>query len=47
MIISIASGKSETGKTTVIASLAVLAKSKVMVDCDVDAGGIREIQCRN
>ena len=47
MIISIASGKGGTGKTTVVASLAALAKSKVMVDCDVDARGTRETRCRN
>jgi len=34
------SGKGGTGKTTVVASLAVLAKSKVMVDCDVDAADL-------
>ena len=30
------SGKGGTGKTSIVASLAVLAKSKVLVDCDVD-----------
>ena len=34
------SGKGGTGKTTVVASLAALAKSKVMVDCDVDAADL-------
>ncbi len=31
------SGKGGTGKTTIVASLAAQARSKVMVDCDVDA----------
>ena len=35
--IVVISGKGGTGKTSIIASLAALAKSKVMVDCDVDA----------
>jgi len=34
------SGKGGTGKTSIVASLAVLAKSKVMVDCDVDAADL-------
>jgi MinD superfamily P-loop ATPase len=34
------SGKGGTGKTTVVASFAALAKSKVMVDCDVDAADL-------
>jgi len=34
------SGKGGTGKTTIAASLAALAKSKVMVDCDVDAADL-------
>jgi len=34
------SGKGGTGKTSVVASLATLAKSKVMVDCDVDAADL-------
>jgi len=34
------SGKGGTGKTIVVASLAVLAKSKVTVDCDVDAADL-------
>lgn len=37
MIISVASGKGGTGKTTIAAAFATLAKNKVMVDCDVDA----------
>jgi MinD superfamily P-loop ATPase len=35
------SGKGGTGKTSVVASLAALAKNKVMVDCDVDAADLR------
>ena len=35
--ITIISGKGGTGKTTVAASLAALAKNAVMADCDVDA----------
>lgn len=38
--IVVISGKGGTGKTTVVASLAALAKSKVMVDCDVDAADL-------
>ena len=34
------SGKGGTGKTSVVASLAALAKNKVMVDCDVDAADL-------
>lgn len=34
------SGKGGTGKTTIVASFAALAKSKVMVDCDVDAADL-------
>ena len=34
------SGKGGTGKTSVVASLAALTKSKVMVDCDVDAADL-------
>lgn len=34
------SGKGGTGKTCIVASLASLAKSKVMVDCDVDAADL-------
>lgn len=34
------SGKGGTGKTTIVASLAALAGSKVMVDCDVDAADL-------
>ncbi|PVX26585.1 MAG: (4Fe-4S)-binding protein [Candidatus Bathyarchaeum sp.] len=35
--INVLSGKGGTGKTSVTASLAVLTKSTVMTDCDVDA----------
>lgn len=35
--IVVVSGKGGTGKTVITGSLAVLAQSKVMVDCDVDA----------
>lgn len=38
--IVIISGKGGTGKTVLTASLASLAKSKVMVDCDVDAADL-------
>jgi len=34
------SGKGGTGKTSIVASLASLAKNKVMVDCDVDAADL-------
>lgn len=36
----ILSGKGGTGKTTITGSLAVLVKSKVTVDCDVDAADL-------
>jgi MinD superfamily P-loop ATPase len=35
--LAIVSGKGGTGKTTIAAAFASLAKNKVMVDCDVDA----------
>ena len=35
--LTILSGKGGTGKTTITASLAVLAKNAVLADCDVDA----------
>ena len=38
--IVVISGKGGTGKTVVTASLAALAKKKVMVDCDVDAADL-------
>jgi len=37
MIISVASGKGGTGKTTLAASFAALASNKIIADCDVDA----------
>lgn len=38
--IVVLSGKGGTGKTSIVASLASLAKNKVMVDCDVDAADL-------
>ncbi|MCU0666964.1 MAG: P-loop NTPase [Candidatus Omnitrophica bacterium] len=38
--IVVISGKGGTGKTIITGSLAVLAKRKVMVDCDVDAADL-------
>jgi len=38
--IVVLSGKGGTGKTTMVASFAALAKDKVMVDCDVDAADL-------
>lgn len=38
--ITIISGKGGTGKTTVLASFAALAKNKVLADCDVDAANL-------
>jgi len=38
--IVVLSGKGGTGKTSVVASFAVLAQSKVLVDCDVDAADL-------
>jgi MinD superfamily P-loop ATPase len=38
--IVILSGKGGTGKTTIVASFAALARNKVMVDCDVDAADL-------
>lgn len=38
--IAVISGKGGTGKTVVAASFAVLAKNKIMVDCDVDAADL-------
>ena len=37
---TVISGKGGTGKTTVTAALAALAKNKVMADCDVDAADL-------
>ena len=36
----IVSGKSGMGKTSVVASFAALAESKVLADCDVDAADL-------
>ncbi len=38
--ITVISGKGGTGKTVITASFAVLAKDKVMADCDVDAADL-------
>jgi MinD superfamily P-loop ATPase len=38
--LAIVSGKGGTGKTTIVAAFASLAKNKVMVDCDVDAADL-------
>jgi len=38
--LAIVSGKGGTGKTTIAAAFAALAKGKVMVDCDVDAADL-------
>jgi MinD superfamily P-loop ATPase len=38
--LTIVSGKGGTGKTTIAAAFAALAKNKVMVDCDVDAANL-------
>jgi MinD superfamily P-loop ATPase len=40
MIVSIASGKGGTGKTSLTACFAFLAKDKVLADCDVDAADL-------
>jgi len=37
------SGKGGTGKTSIVGSFAALAKSKVLVDCDVDAADLNLI----
>ena len=39
----IISGKGGTGKTSIVAAFAALAKNKVMVDCDVDAADLHLI----
>jgi len=41
--ITVISGKGGTGKTILTASLAALAKSKIMADCDVDAADLHLI----
>jgi MinD superfamily P-loop ATPase len=38
--IVVLSGKGGTGKTSIVASFAALAKSKVLADCDVDAADL-------
>ena len=38
--IVVLSGKGGTGKTTIVGSLAALAKDKVLTDCDVDAADL-------
>ncbi len=38
--IVVLSGKGGTGKTTIVGSLAALAESKVLADCDVDAADL-------
>lgn len=38
--IVVLSGKGGTGKTSIVASFAALARSKVLVDCDVDAADL-------
>jgi len=38
--LTVVSGKGGTGKTTVLGSFAVLAKNKVLADCDVDAANL-------
>jgi MinD superfamily P-loop ATPase len=38
--ILVLSGKGGTGKTSIVGSLAALAKSKVLADCDVDAADL-------
>jgi MinD superfamily P-loop ATPase len=38
--LAIVSGKGGTGKTTIAAAFAALARNKVMVDCDVDAADL-------
>ena len=41
--VTVLSGKGGTGKTSLVGSFAVLAKNKVMVDCDVDAADLHLI----
>jgi len=40
LVVSVASGKGGTGKTTLVASFAALAGSVVVADCDVDASNL-------
>jgi len=41
--IAIISGKGGTGKTSITSSLAILAKNRIVVDCDVDAADLHLI----
>ncbi len=41
--LTVISGKGGTGKTSIVGSLAALAKNKVMIDCDVDAADLHLI----
>ena len=41
--IVVLSGKGGTGKTSIVASFAVLAEKKVLADCDVDAADLNLI----
>ena len=41
--LAVVSGKGGTGKTSLVGSIAALAKNKIMVDCDVDAADLRLI----
>ncbi|MBW2139074.1 MAG: (4Fe-4S)-binding protein, partial [Deltaproteobacteria bacterium] len=43
MVISIASGKGGTGKTSIVAAFASLAQGKVLCDADVDAADLHLI----
>ncbi len=38
--LTVVSGKGGTGKTSIVASFAHLAKNKILVDCDVDAANL-------
>jgi len=40
MIISITSGKGNTGKTSLVGALAALGRQQVLCDADVDAAGL-------
>jgi MinD superfamily P-loop ATPase len=40
LVVSVASGKGGTGKTTLVASFAALAGSVVVADCDVYASNL-------
>jgi len=47
MELVVVSGKGGTGKTSLVGSLAALAKDKVLVDCDVDAADLHLILHNN